>query len=135
MTKISKLTILSILTAAFVAVPVMSRAADTDAKTPDQTAPAKPKKHGTPFKGKLAAMDAKAMTITVGTMVIHITADTKIAKDGKPAMLADGVVGEPVSGAYTKAEDGTLNATVVHFGAKPEKQEKEKTPSDAAERP
>jgi hypothetical protein len=30
------------------------------------------------------------------------------------------VVGEPVGGAYQKADDGQLNATVIHFGGKGE---------------
>ena len=72
-----------------------------------------------PFHGKLAAVDTKAMTLTVGKLTLQVTSDTKITKDGQPATLADGVVGEPVGGAYNKADDGKLNATVVHFGAKP----------------
>ena len=133
MTKnISQIAMLGLLTAALIATPALSRAADTGANAPgasDQTA-GNPKKHGVPFKGKLAAKDAEAMTITVGTMIIHVTAETKITKDGQPATLADDVVGEPVGGAYQKADDGQLNATVVHFGAKPEKPPKEHSAAD-----
>lgn len=139
MRNISKITVLGLLTVALVALPALSRAegADKDKPaSPDQAAPAKPNKHGTPFHGKLAAADAKAMTLTVGTLVIHVTADTKITKDGQPATLADGVVGEPVGGAYQKTDDGQLNATVVHFGAKPENKPgaKHKEPSDASDK-
>ena len=43
---------------------------------------------------------------------------TKITKDGKPATLEDGVVGEPVSGYVKPTDDGKMAATTVHFGAK-----------------
>jgi hypothetical protein len=122
MTKnISKITVLSLLAAALVAMPALSRAEGTGTNAPassDQT-PAKPNKHGNlPFHGNLSAVDTKAMTFTVGTLTLQVTSDTKITKDGKPATLADGVVGEPVSGAYKKTDDGKLNAISVHFGAK-----------------
>jgi len=140
MTKnIPRITLLALLTAALVALPALTRAQDSKPKPPassDQTEPGKPKKHGVPFNGKVAAVDAKAMTLTVGTMVIHVTADTKITKDGQPATLADAVVGEKVGGAYQKTDDGKLNATVVHFGAKagdmPDKEHKH--PSDAGDK-
>ena len=134
MKRISKMTVLGLLAAALVALPALSRAGDADTNAPgasERGPHGKPDKgdktgrHGTPFHGKLAAVDAKAMTLNVGTLVIHVTADTKVTKDGKPATLADGVVGEPVGGAYQKADDGQLNATMVHFGAKPEKPPKD----------
>jgi hypothetical protein len=123
MTKnISKITVLSLFAAALVAMPVLSRAEGTNAPAAsDQTAPAKPKKNNPPFHGNLKAVDTSAKTLTVGTLTLQITSDTKITKDGKPATLSDGVVGEPVSGSYTKTADGKLNALIVHFGAKPKK--------------
>ena len=72
------------------------------------------------------------MTLTVGKLTLQVTSDTKITKDGKPATLADGVVGEPVSGAYQKTADGKLNATTIHFGAKAEK--KKHDTSDAVDK-
>lgn len=92
-----------------------------------------------PFNGKLTAVDNAAMTITVGERVFVISSETKITKDGKPATLADGVVGEKIGGAYKKSEDGKLNATSVRFGAKPEadnsegaKKPKKKAPAGEA---
>jgi hypothetical protein len=144
MTKnISHITVLGLLTAALVALPAWSYAGETGTNAPsasDQTAPGKHGKHGTPFHGKVGAVDAKAMTLTVGTLVIHVTADTNISRNGQPATLADGVAGEPVGGAYQKAEDGQLNATVVHFGPKPENKPenppgpKHKVPLDATDK-
>jgi hypothetical protein len=71
-----------------------------------------------PFRGKLAAADKIAKTIKVGESVYQITSETKITKDGKPATLEDGVVGEPVTGYVKPAEGGKMAATTVHFGAK-----------------
>jgi hypothetical protein len=123
MTKnISKITVLSLFAAALVAMPVLSRAEGTNAPAAsDQTTQPKPKKNNPPFHGNLKAVDTSAKTLTVGTLTLQITSDTKITKDGQPAVLSDGVVGEPVSGAYTKTDDGKLNALIVHFGVKPKK--------------
>ena len=118
---ISKIAVLSLFAAALVAMPALSRAEGTSTNAPassDQT-PAKPNKHGNlPFHGNLGAVDTKAMTLTVGKLTLQVTPDTLITKDGKSATLADGVVGEPASGAYKKTNDGKLIATSVHFGAK-----------------
>ena len=126
--KISKITVLSLFATALVAMPALSRAEGTSTNAPassDQS-PAKPKKHGNlPFHGNLSAVDTKARTLTVGTLTLQVTSDTLITKDGKSATLADGVVGELVSGAYKKTNDGKLNATSVHFGAKTEEKKKE----------
>ncbi len=118
--KIAKITTLSLFAAALVAMPVLSRAQDSNAPaSPNQTAPAKPKKHSNPpFHGKLSAVDTNAMTLTVGTLTLQVTPDTKITKDGQPAVLADGVVGGQVRGSYKKTDDGKLNAVTVHFGVK-----------------
>jgi hypothetical protein len=118
----SKFTLLSLFAAAMVAMPVLVPAQDANTNAPsssDQTTTAKPQKHGViPFRGKLAAVDANAKTLTVGNRVFQITADTKIFNNGEPAALSDGVVGEPVRGAYKKTESGLLEAVTVHFGAK-----------------
>jgi hypothetical protein len=141
--KISHITVLGLLTAALVALPALSRAAGPDtngpaaSEKPPHNKPDKPGKHVIPFHGKLDTVDAKALTLTVGTLIIHVNADTKITRNGQPATLADGVAGEPVGGAYLKAEDGQLNATAVHFGGKPENKPdkptgpKHKVPLDA----
>ena len=90
------ITALSLFAAAIAAMPVSAQAQDTTSTN----APAKHKKHDhSVFNGKLSAVDAKAMTLTVGERTFEITSDTKITKDGKPATLAEGVVGETVGGA------------------------------------
>jgi hypothetical protein len=128
MTKnICKIAVLS-LAAALVAMPALSRAegVSTNAPTSSDQTPNKPKRHGNPpFHGNLSAVDAKAMTLAVGTLTLQVTSDTRITKDGKSATLADGVVGEQVSGAYKKTDDGKLNAITIHFGGKAEKKKTE----------
>jgi hypothetical protein len=126
----SKIAVLSLFVAALVAMPALSRAegSSTNAPAASGQTPAQPKKHGNPpFHGNLSAVDTKAMTLTVGTLTLQVTPDTKITKDGKSATLADGVVGEHVSGAYKKTDDGKLTAISIHFGAKVEKKNAETT--------
>ena len=135
---IARLSMLTLCAAALLAVPALSRAqdnntaptaapADVPAATPAvapaaaQTAPIK--KHSAapaslPFHGTLTAVDTNAMTLTVEKRTFNMTSETIITRDGKPAVLADGVAGEPVRGAYKKSADGKLDAVTVRFGGK-----------------
>jgi hypothetical protein len=114
--QILKITTLSLFAVAILAAPALSLAQDTSTNAPAASAPKH--KHGAPFHGAVTALDANAMTLTVGKLTVQVTSETKITKDGKPATLADGVVGEPVSGYYKKDADGKLSATTIHFGGK-----------------
>jgi hypothetical protein len=118
---ILNLSLFTLCAAAVLVVPASSRAqAMTNAPaTATETAPAKKHHNGTPpFHGKLEAVDTNAMTLTVGKRTFSVTSATTITKDGKPAMLADGVTGESVSGTYKKTADGKMDALTVHFGDK-----------------
>lgn len=96
-------------------------------KAPKATAEKAPaKKPATfPFRGTLKAVDRDAMTLTLAgkekDRVIHITSQTRFTKDGKPAVLGDGVVGEEVAGSARKTEDGRTVAVSVRFGPAPQK--------------
>jgi hypothetical protein len=114
----------SLVVAALVALPSVSRAEDST-NTPATAAPAA-KKKGTPFHGKVAAVDAAAMTFTVGTLTIAVTSDTKITKDGTPATFSDLTVGATVGGSFKKDDAGKLNATTVRVGEKAPKEKKKK---------
>lgn len=81
--------------------------------------PAKKKQTAGPFHGRLKAVDQASRTLTMGTRTFHVTADTKITKDGKPATLKDAVVGEMVSGYFKTAENGNLVLSTLRFGPKP----------------
>ena len=109
-----KLTLLAFVAAALATAPAVCRADDAT-NTPAAT-PA-PKKHGLPFHGKVASVDATAMAFTVGTMTINVTSETKITKDGQPAVFADITTGAAVRGSYKKDDAGKLNATLVRIGA------------------
>lgn len=121
----------SLLATAMVVVSMVAQAQDANTNagsSANQVMTPKPEKHrGIPFHGKLAAVDAKAMTLTVGKRVFQVTSETRIFKDGEPATLSEGVVGEPVRGTYQKADDGKLDALSVYFG--PKGGEKQKKPS------
>ncbi len=118
----SKFNLLGLLAAALVAMPMPVSAQDVNTNAPassDQTTTTKPPKHGViPFHGKLSAVDTGAKTLTVGNRTFQVTADTKMFSNGEPAALSDGVVGEPVRGAYKKTEAGLLEVVTVHFGTK-----------------
>ena len=95
--------------------------APTNAK-PVKSAPKKETKELT-FNGKLGAMDKVAMTITLdekAKRVFEITSDTIITKDGKPAIMADGTVGDTIHGTYKKTDDGKFEALTLNYGAKSE---------------
>jgi len=118
---ILKFSLLTLCAAAVFVAPASSRAqATTNAPAAaPETAPAKKHHNGTPpFHGKLEAVDTNAMTLTVGKRTFNVTSETTFTKDGKPAVLADGVAGEPVSGTYKRAAGGKLDAITVHYDAK-----------------
>jgi hypothetical protein len=88
---------------------------------------------GGPFHGKLAAVDKVAKTIVVGKRTFQVTSETKIKKEGKPATLEDGEVGETVSGYVKPGADGKLTATTINFGPKSVTEVSDK-PSPAADK-
>jgi hypothetical protein len=122
----------SLLAAAIAGMPVQLLAQSTNkpAATKKSAAVKKDsaakKKSAHPFHGNLAAVDKAAKTIKLGESVYQVTSETKITKDGKPATLDDGVVGEPVSGYAKPTDDGKMAATTVRFGAKAENKSAEK---------
>ena len=127
-----KIILCGVIAASIFAIPALLHAGDTNG-TSSASAPAMPKKHGAPFHGTLDDLDTNAMTITVGSRTFQITSTTKITKNGQPAILSDGVLGQPISGYYRPSDDGTtLNAATVHFGGSTKTAKKKKTQSDVA---
>ena len=112
--KLATITCFAFIAVALVAAPAPCRAADST-NAPAAATPV-PKKHGLPFHGKVASVDPTAMTFTVGTLTIAITSQTKISKDGQPAVFADITAGELIRGSYKKDDAGKLHATVVRIG-------------------
>lgn len=126
---IIRLCLLSLLAAGISGTSVQTRAQDTN-KPSAGTRELHRKPGVLPFHGNLKAVDATARTITVRDQTIQITSETKIEKGGKPAILSDGVIGEPVSGGYRKNADGKLDATMVRFGVKEAKTAKKTAASE-----
>jgi hypothetical protein len=117
-----KFGICGLLAIAVVGAPLCGFAQENKDKAPieKKEGGGEKKKGGTPFRGKLAAADKAAKTITVGERTFQITSDTRIMKAGKPATLDDAVVGEDVGGSYDKGEGDKLVAKMVRFGPRPE---------------
>ncbi len=119
---IARLSLLTLCAAAILAAPASSRAqAATNAPAAAAQTPSVKKHTATPsatlpFNGTLTAVDTNAMTLTVEKRTFNMTSETIVTKDDKPAVLAEGVVGGPVSGAYKKNADGKLDAVTVRFG-------------------
>ena len=112
----------AILAAALIAAPALVRAEDSPAKKPaaaESGAPAK--KHVVPFHGKVSAVDATAMTVAIAKRTFNVTSETKIMKEGKPAIFADIAVGEKITGQYKKDAAGKLDAVSIYIGGKAEK--------------
>jgi hypothetical protein len=109
-----KLAITTLFIANIVAVPTITRAADTNAPAMGET---KKSNHGV-SSGKVSALDATAKTLTVGKHTFDITADTKINKNGQPAALSDIAVGDKVGIAYKKMDDGKVVAITINDGKK-----------------
>ena len=65
-------------------------------------------------------MDKAALTLTIAgkdkDRVIHLTAETKYTKAGKPATLADAAVNEEIGGYARKGEGERTEALSVRFG-------------------
>jgi hypothetical protein len=125
----------SVLAAVIAGMPVQLLAQTTNKpaaakkESPVKVNSAAKKKSAHPFHGNLAAVDKAAKTIKLGESVYQITSETKITKDGRPATLGDGVIGEPVSGYAKPTNDGKMAATTVRFGAKTEDKGAEKKTS------
>lgn len=114
---------MAVLAGAVCALPVSLPAqsankASPEKKTAEKKDSAEKKQTAGPFRGKLAALDKSAKTITIGKRTFHVSSETKIMKHGKPATFEEGVVTEEVSGYFKMADDGKLVATRVTFGPK-----------------
>jgi hypothetical protein len=127
-----KAAVLLVLGAALT-LTVPARAAEkTVPATPAKGAGTEAKATRYPINGKLAAVDKLAKTFTLKgaetNRVFKVNAKTKITKHGKPATLADAVVGEDVGGFVEKQADGSVLALSVRFGPKPDPRHKATEP-------
>jgi hypothetical protein len=122
-----KFAVCGLLAVAVMGAPLSGVAQDNKDKAAEKKegASSEKRKGGTPFRGKLAAVDKNAKTITVGERTFQVTSETRMMKAGKPATLDDAVVGDDVGGSYEKGEGDKLVARMVRFGPRPEGEGKE----------
>ncbi len=111
-----------------VALSVATGGLATAAETKPAAAPATEKKTDTkksskqqkvPFKGEVKKADQQAKCFAIGERTFHITSETRIQKDGKPATFQEVKVGEKVTGSYATSPEGRLEAISVFVGGKP----------------
>lgn len=124
------LTALALATTPLMAADMSDKTVKGEAKKEEKAAtPSKAERAGVavPFHGALKAKTDASITIQYHTrdLTIEVTSETKITKDGKPATLAEAVIGEDVGGQYRKREDKMI-ARSLRLGAKPEAPAKEK---------
>jgi opacity protein-like surface antigen len=108
--------IIPILVAAFaavVALPVV--AADAPKPAEKKDAPARP----LPLRGKIDSIDKQAKTFKINERTFHVTAETRIIKDGKPGTFDDAAAGQDVTGSYREGTDKKLNVVTLRIGGRP----------------
>jgi hypothetical protein len=126
---IGKITLAGILAAVVMGMPVTVSAQSTNKSVPSIKVP-DVKGKPVPFHGKVASVDKSAKTVTLddkNKRTFHVTSETKIMKNEKPATLDDVTVGEDIRGSYKKNDDQTMSLRSLYIGTKPEAAPKKKT--------
>ena len=115
-------------------------AAEKPASPASPASPAAPaatpqKPRAIPFQGKVTAVDKTAKTVTLQgrdkERTVQVTSETKIIKDGKPAVLDAVAVGEIATGRAKPGPAGKLEALILNVGAKPDAPKASKKKEDA----
>ena len=123
------LCIVGVVSVALLGSGWQGKAAETPKEKPVEGAKAEKKSRQIPFRGKIGSVDKAAMTLTLEgkekNRTFRITSETKIAKDGKPAVFGDLAVGETVGGSYREAS-GKMEVLTLNVGANPKAPQKEK---------
>jgi hypothetical protein len=87
--------------------------------------------HAYPFRGTVDSVDATAKTITLdgkkSERVLHVTDDTVLEKDGKPAKIDEIASGDYARGLLSKPEGAREILVKATFGPKPDKKTDKKS--------
>jgi hypothetical protein len=87
--------------------------------------------HAYPFRGTVDSVDATAKTITLdgkkSERVLHVTDDTVLEKDGKPAKIDEIASGDYARGLLSKQEGAREILVKATFGPKPDKKTDKKS--------
>ncbi len=113
---IARITLLGLVAGAVAALPARSLAQASTNKPPPakKEATKGARKQGTTrLIGAVTEVDKSAKTLTVGAMKIEITSDTKLTKNGKPAILDDIAKGDAVQGSYRKEGDRNIGVSIL----------------------
>ncbi|EEF62841.1 hypothetical protein [Pedosphaera parvula] len=131
---LSKITIMGILSAVVLGVPVTVSAQSTNKTASAPAAAPEAKSKPISFHSKVASVDKSAKTVTLddkNKRTFQVTSETKILKDEKPATLDDVTAGENISGSYKKGEDGKLTLRSLYIGGKSGGSSKKKEKTDS----
>ena len=131
MNKILKAGAFGLLSLSILALPIAVSAQSTNKPAAEKHSK-KDGAKGHPFHGKLVSVDKTEKSINVGKSTYFVTSDTKITKDGKPAVFEDGVVGEDCGGFVKTNATGKAVLTSLRFGAAPDRKSGKSEKSDAA---
>jgi hypothetical protein len=88
------------------------------AQTLTNTMPVAPAGHALWFHGKVTAVDPKAMTVSLNSLIVVVTSETKVTKNGMPAPFSQITIGEIIGGVYKKDAKNKTVALTLHIGAK-----------------
>jgi hypothetical protein len=103
------------------AIPVMAQTKGEGKAKAKATAPTE-KKTTYPLYGEVVAVTSKTLTIKGATAdrKFTISAATEIHNDGKPATIADIIVGKKVGGLLEKSTDGNDKVLKINIGVSQE---------------
>lgn len=125
---------INLLVAAVCAAQVTTStlAAQADAPKAPAAAARKPSGSSYPFRGTVEAVNLNARTITLegkkSERVLHVTAETTLEKDGKPAKLEEVAPGDYAKGLVTRPDGEREVLVKATLGPKPERKARQKAP-------
>ncbi len=92
--------------------------------------------HAYPFRGTVDAVSSSAMTITLDgkktERVLHVTAESVLEKDGKPAKIEEITSGDYARGLLSKPDGSREILVKATFGPKPDKKGEKKATATKA---
>ena len=114
------------ITLAFTAQGQAADSKQTGAAKTSKTTKSKKKRDTFPYYGNIGKIDSKAMTFTIegktSKRTFHITKDSKLLRNDKPAGLSEFEPGERVAGSCKHAPDkGKGHYTVMSMRPRPAK--------------
>ena len=127
--------IVAALCAAFVVTANLAAAEPAPATAAPPTA-RKASTHPYPFRGTVDSLDPAAKTILLdgkkGDRTLHVTAESVLEKDGKPAKLEEIAAGDYAKGLVSRPDGSREIVVKATFGPKPDKRSRGKRDASAS---